>query len=238
VGVRYSLDNPASYIQSNIVAFSHMLEACRRWRPRHLVYASSSSVYGASRDVPFHENQVTDQPVSLYAATKKSNELLAYSYSHLFGFRATGLRFFTVYGPWGRPDMAYFSFTRKMLNREPIPVFAQGLLSRDFTYINDITESLIRVLTGSQPAAADGAAHTVLNIGNHQPVQVIDFIATLEKVLGVKAELEFLPMQPGDVPATYADTTRLQELVGFTPSTSLEEGLSRFRDWFIKWSRP
>ncbi|WP_194726499.1 NAD-dependent epimerase/dehydratase family protein [Noviherbaspirillum malthae] len=234
-GVRHSLENPAAYIESNLVAFSHVLEGCRRWCPRHLVYASSSSVYGASHDVPFREDHMTDQPVSLYAATKKSNELLAYCYSHLFGLRMTGLRFFTVYGPWGRPDMAYFNFTRKMLKREPIPVFAQGLLSRDFTYIDDIVEGVVRVLTGP-PADVEGAAHTVLNIGSHQPVQVIDFIAKLEKVLGVKAELEFLPMQPGDVPATYADTSRLQQMVGFTPSTSLEEGLTRFRDWFVEWS--
>jgi UDP-glucuronate 4-epimerase len=236
-GVRYSLENPAAYVQSNLVAFSNMLEACRQWKPRHLVYASSSSVYGANRKVPFHEDDRTDEPVSLYAATKKSNELVAHSYSHLFGLPTTGLRFFTVYGPWGRPDMAYFSFTQKMLKGEPIPVFAEGKLHRDFTYIDDIVEGVVRVVTKPKDATAGAAPHAILNIGNHQPVQVMDFISTLEKVLGVKANLQFLPMQPGDVPATYADTTRLQELVGFAPSTSLEEGLTRFRDWFIHWDR-
>ena len=232
-GVRYSLEHPEAYVQSNLVGFANMLEACRRHPPHHFVYASSSSVYGESRKVPFHEDDPTDEPVSLYAATKKANEVLAHSYSHLFGLRATGLRFFTVYGPWGRPDMAYFSFTRKILRGEPIPVFAKGKLKRDFTYIDDIVEAVGRVLAAP---GADGA-HTILNIGNHQPVKVIDFIATLERVLGVKARLEFLPIQPGDVPATCADTTRLRELVGFAPSTALEDGLARFRDWFLGWEK-
>ena len=236
-GVRYSLENPAAYVQSNLVGFANILEACRRHEPRHLIYASSSSVYGASRKVPFREDDRTDEPVSLYAATKKSNEAMAYSYSHLFGMPATGLRFFTVYGPWGRPDMAYFSFTEKMLKGEPIPVFAEGRLTRDFTYIDDVVEGIVRLL--DQPTAAqDGQPpHAILNIGNHQPVQVIDFIGTLEKVLGVEAKLEFLPMQPGDVPATFADTDRLQALVGFAPATPLREGLARFRDWYLQWQR-
>jgi UDP-glucuronate 4-epimerase len=236
-GVRYSLEDPAAYIQSNIVAFSNMLEACRRWRPRHLVYASSSSVYGANRKAPFHEDDRTDEPASLYAATKKSNELMAYSYSHLFGLPATGLRFFTVYGPWGRPDMAYFSFTRKMLRGEPIPVFAEGKLTRDFTYINDIVEGVVRVLMKPKDANAGAAPHQILNIGNHQSVRVIDFISTLEKVLGVKANLHYLPMQPGDVPTTDADIGRLQELTGFVPGTSLDEGLTHFRDWYLGWDK-
>lgn len=236
-GVRYSLENPAAYIQSNLVGFSNILEACRHLRPRHLVYASSSSVYGASLKVPFHEDDPTDTPVSLYAATKKSNEVLAHSYSHLFGLRATGLRFFTVYGPWGRPDMAYFSFTQKILEGKVIPVFGKGELSRDFTYIDDIAEAVNRVLLSSGAAEENAVPHAILNIGNHQPVTVIDFISTLERVLGVKAQMEFLSMQPGDVPATYADTTRLRELVGFSPSTPLDEGLARFRDWFLDWNK-
>jgi UDP-glucuronate 4-epimerase len=235
-GVRYSLENPAAYIQSNLVGFANILEACRHHRPLHLVYASSSSVYGASLNVPFHEDDPTDTPVSLYAATKKSNEVLAHSYSHLFGLRATGLRFFTVYGPWGRPDMAYFSFTQKILKEKAIPVFGKGELTRDFTYIDDIAEAVNRVLLSPGAPVENAVPHAILNIGNHQPVTVIDFISTLERVLGMKAKLEFLPMQPGDVPATYADTTRLHELVGFSPSTVLEEGLARFRDWFLDWN--
>lgn len=234
-GVRYSLDNPGAYTQSNLVAFANMLEACRRHRPRHLLYASSSSVYGATDNVPFREDHHTDKPVSLYAATKKANELMAHSYSHLYGMKATGLRLFTVYGPWGRPDMAYFSFTQKLLRGEPIPVFGEGLLSRDFTYIDDIVESLVRVLFATGDVASP--PHVILNIGGQQPVQLLDFIATLEQVLGVKATLELLPMQPGDVPATYADTSRLSDLIGFAPCTPLEEGLSRFRDWFLESER-
>jgi UDP-glucuronate 4-epimerase len=235
-GVRYSLENPAAYIQSNLVGFSHMLEACRRRQVRHMVYASSSSVYGANAKVPFAESDQTDAPVSLYAATKKSNELMAYSYSHLYGLPMTGLRFFTVYGPWGRPDMAYFSFTRKIMNGEPIPVFAQGELRRDFTYIADIVEGVVRLLFKPTPAQAGVPAHSVFNIGNHQPVRVMDFIATLEQVLGRKAVIEFLPMQPGDVPATYADTNRLRDWVGFAPATRLADGLAAFSDWYNSWS--
>jgi UDP-glucuronate 4-epimerase len=235
-GVRYSLENPAAYIQSNLVGFSHMLEACRRRQVQHMVYASSSSVYGANAKVPFAESDQTDAPVSLYAATKKSNELMAYSYSHLYGLPMTGLRFFTVYGPWGRPDMAYFSFTRKIMNGEPIPVFAQGELRRDFTYVADIVEGVVRLLFKPTPAQDGVPAHSVFNIGNHQPVRVMDFIATLEQVLGRKAVIEFLPMQPGDVPATYADTTRLRDWVGFAPATPLADGLAAFRDWYNSWS--
>ncbi len=235
-GVRYSIENPSAYIQSNVVAFSNMLEACQKQKVQHLLYASSSSVYGANAKVPFHEEERTDEPVSLYAATKKSNELMAYTFSHLYGMPATGLRFFTVYGPWGRPDMAYFSFTRKMLHGETIPVFADGQLRRDFTYIDDIVEGVVRLLFKPKTAAAGAPPHAIFNIGNHQPVRVMDFIQTLEHVLGVKANIEFLPMQPGDVPATYADTEKLQDWVGFAPATPLEQGLARFRDWYNAWS--
>lgn len=235
-GVRYSLENPAAYIQSNLVGFSHMLEACRRHQVQHMLYASSSSVYGANAKVPFSESDQTDAPVSLYAATKKSNELMAYSYSHLYGLPMTGLRFFTVYGPWGRPDMAYFSFTRKIMNGEPIPVFAKGELRRDFTYIDDIVEGVVRLLFKPTPASDSAPAHAVFNIGNHQPVMVMDFIATLEQVLGKKAAIDFLPMQPGDVPATYADTAKLRDWVGFAPATPLVEGLREFSNWYNRWS--
>lgn len=234
-GVRYSLDNPAAYVQSNLVAFGHMLEACRRHQVEHLVYASSSSVYGANAVLPFSEADRTDEPVSMYAATKRANELMAHSYSHLFGLPATGLRFFTVYGPWGRPDMAYFSFEQKMLRGDTIPVFAEGKLSRDFTYVDDIVEGIVRLLPKPVPADTGKARHTVFNIGNHQPVTVLEFIQTLERVLGVPARMEFLPMQPGDVPATYAAIDKLKAWVGFAPTTPLETGLARFRDWFIPW---
>ncbi len=231
-GVRYSLENPAAYIQSNLVGFGNMLEACRRHQVAHLLYASSSSVYGANAKVPFAESDQTDEPVSLYAATKKSNELMAYSYSHLFKLPATGLRFFTVYGPWGRPDMAYFSFTEKMLKGQAIPVFAEGKLTRDFTYIDDIVEGVVRLLFKPTPATATRAAHAVFNIGNDHPCTVLDFIQTLEQVCGVKADMNFLPMQPGDVPATHADTRRLAEWVGFEPRTRLATGLAEFAQWY------
>lgn len=242
-GVRYSIDNPAAYVQSNLVAFANVLEACRQYRPRHLVYASSSSVYGASLTAPFRESDRTDAPVSFYAATKKANEAMAHSYSHLFGLPASGLRFFTVYGPWGRPDMAYFSFAQKMLKGETIPVFAQGELQRDFTYIDDIVEGIVRVLAkppgGSANApdnpAAGAAPHMVFNIGNCQPVRVLDFIAALEEAVGIKARIRFLPMQPGDVPMTCADTGKLRDWVGFAPATPLQDGLRRFRAWLVAW---
>ncbi|RJG04343.1 NAD-dependent epimerase/dehydratase family protein [Noviherbaspirillum sedimenti] len=235
-GVRYSLQNPAAYIQSNLVGFANMLEACRQHQVEHLLYASSSSVYGANAKVPFSESDRTDEPVSLYAATKKSNELMAYSYSHLYRFPATGLRFFTVYGPWGRPDMAYFSFTQKMLKGEMIPVFAGGELRRDFTYIDDIVEGVVRLLFKPTVAENGAAPHAVFNIGNHQPVRVLEFIRTLEKVLGVEARIDFQPMQPGDVPATYADTAALRAHVGFAPATPLEQGLERFGAWYRTWA--
>ncbi len=236
-GVRYSLQNPDAYIQSNLVGFGNILEACRHHQVEHLLYASSSSVYGSNAKVPFSEADQVDEPVSLYAATKKANELMAYSYSHLYGFPATGLRFFTVYGPWGRPDMAYFSFTEKMLRGEKIPVFAEGKLTRDFTYIDDIVEGVVRLLFKPQPAGTGKARHAVFNIGNNQPVMVLDFVRTLERVLGTEAVLDFQPMQAGDVPATHADTGRLQAWVGYKPATPLETGLTRYRDWYRGWRR-
>jgi UDP-glucuronate 4-epimerase len=235
-GVRYSLENPAVYVQSNLVGFGNILEACRHGKVEHLLYASSSSVYGANAKVPFSEDDQVDAPVSLYAATKKSNELMAHSYSHLFGLPATGLRFFTVYGPWGRPDMAYFSFAEKMMRGAPIPVFADGLLTRDFTYIDDIVEGVVRLLFKPTPASATAAPHTVFNIGNHAPVRVLDFIETLEQVMGVKADKQFLPMQPGDVPATHASIDKLQAWVGFAPTTPLHSGLASFWAWYRQWA--
>jgi UDP-glucuronate 4-epimerase len=235
-GVRYSLKNPAAYVQANLVAFGHMLEACRNHKVEHLLYASSSSVYGANAKTPFSEDDQTDAPVSLYAATKKSNELMAHSYSHLYGIPTTGLRFFTVYGPWGRPDMAYFSFARKMLAGEAIPVFAEGKLYRDFTYIDDIVEGVVRLLF--KPTVAEGKPpHAIFNIGNQTPVQVLDFIRTLEGAFDVKAQLDFQPMQPGDVPATHADTSKLQAWVGYKPTTSLEAGLREFARWYNQATR-
>lgn len=233
-GVRYSIENPSAYVQSNLVAFCNMLQTCAQHKIEHLLYASSSSVYGANSKVPFSEDDRTDAPVSLYAATKKSNELLAYSFSHVHGLAATALRFFTVYGPWGRPDMAYFSFTEKILKGEPIHVFDQGQLVRDFTYIDDIVEGVVRLLFKPADAAA-GAPHAVYNIGNHQPISVINFVKTLEQVLGVAATIKFMPMQLGDVPATYADTTRLQDRVEFAPATLLKDGLTHFATWYRGW---
>jgi UDP-glucuronate 4-epimerase len=230
-GVRYSLQNPAVYVQANMVAFGHVLEACRKHEVQHFLYASSSSVYGANAKTPFSESDQTDEPVSLYAATKKANELMAHTYSHLYGLPATGLRFFTVYGPWGRPDMAYFSFARKMLAGESIPVFAEGKLYRDFTYIDDIVEGVVRLLF-KPSILPDKPPHSVFNIGNNQPVQVLDFIQTLERAFDVRAVLDFQPMQPGDVPATHADTSKLHDWVGYKPTTSLETGLREFARWY------
>lgn len=233
-GVRYSLSNPLAYADSNLIGFVNILEGCRHAKVKHLVYASSSSVYGGNTKTPFAESDNVDHPVSLYAATKKANELMAHAYSHLYKFPATGLRFFTVYGPWGRPDMAYFSFTQAILAGRPIDVFNHGQLMRDFTYIDDIVEGVIRVL--DKPAVpeinAPHAAHHVFNIGNHEPVALLVFIETLEKALGRAAIKNFLPMQPGDVYTTHADTTKLQEWVGFTPNTPLKEGIEKFVSWY------
>ena len=227
-GVRYSLENPGAYIQTNLVGFANVLECCRRQPPGHLVYASSSSVYGANSELPWSEVQNVDRPVSLYAATKKSNELLAYAYSHLFGLNTTGLRYFTVYGPWGRPDMSAFLFAQAILQGKPIQVFNHGDMQRDFTYIDDIVEGTLRVL--DQPVR-----NAVYNIGNHQPVGLLDYIAALERAFGKEAKLEMKPMQPGDVKASFADTSALRAAVGFAPSTPLETGLQRFADWFRQY---
>jgi UDP-glucuronate 4-epimerase len=229
-GVRYSLENPAAYVQTNLVGFANLLEACRRNLPRHLVYASSSSVYGANRQLPWSETQNVDHPVSLYAATKKSNELMAHVYSHLYGLPTTGLRFFTVYGPWGRPDMSPMLFARAIMEGRPIPVFNHGDMQRDFTYVDDIVEGTLRTLDKPAPYA-------VYNIGNHQPVALLDYIAELERALGKKAQLDLQPMQPGDVKATYADTQALARAVGFSPSTPLATGLDRFAAWFKSYYR-
>jgi len=230
-GVRYSLVNPEAYLRNNLTAFGHVLEGCRHARVAHLVFASSSSVYGAGHVLPFSEDQNVDHPVSLYAATKKANELMAHSYSHLYGMPTTGLRFFTVYGPWGRPDMSVMLFTRAILAGEPIKVFNHGRLQRDFTYVDDIVEGVVRVLA-RPPAAADGARYAIYNIGNHEPVDLMTFIATLERQLGRTAIKEYLPMQPGDVPATYAAIDRLAAATGFRPHTPLDEGLARFVAWY------
>lgn len=241
-GVRYSLENPDVYIQSNIVGFFNILEACRHYPVEHLIYASSSSVYGANKKVPFEETDFVDHPVSLYAATKKSNELMAYTYSHLFGIPATGLRFFTVYGPMGRPDMAYFSFANKYFAGEPIRIFNNGDfendLYRDFTYIDDIVIGIERLIP---KPPTDPVPHRVYNIGNNKPEKLMVFIETLEKAfsnaLGREVVFEkiFEPMKPGDVPKTYASTDLLYEAVGFKPQTSIEEGLQKFADWYVEY---
>jgi len=244
-GVRYSIENPDVYIQSNIIGFYNILEACRRYPVDHLVYASSSSVYGANKKVPFEETDFVDNPVSLYAATKKSNELMAHTYSHLYKILATGLRFFTVYGPMGRPDMAYFGFANKFFAGEPIRIFNNGDyehdLYRDFTYIDDIVEGIIRLLDKA-PKGTDGSApHKVFNIGNNQPVKLMNFIQTLERALSNSLGREvvfdkiFEPIKPGDVPATYASTKQLQEAVGFKPKTPIEVGLQKFADWYVDY---
>ena len=242
-GVRYSLENPAAYIQSNLVGFGHLLEGCRHHGTENLVYASSSSVYGGNRNLPFHEQQPVNHPVSLYAASKKANELMAHTYSHLYGLPATGLRFFTVYGPWGRPDMAPMLFARAILAGEPIKVFNHGKMQRDFTYIDDIVEGVLRCCDKPatanpefdplQPDPATAAApHRVFNIGNSQPTELLRFIEVMEQALGREAIKDFQPMQPGDVVATAADTSALEQWVGFKPSTSIETGVDAFARWY------
>ncbi|MEN3004727.1 SDR family NAD(P)-dependent oxidoreductase [Dehalobacterium formicoaceticum] len=242
-GVRYSIENPDAYIESNIIGFYNILEACRYNPVDHLVYASSSSVYGTNQKVPFEESDFVDNPVSLYAATKKSNELMAHTYSHLYKIPATGLRFFTVYGPMGRPDMAYFGFTDKYFKGEPIRIFNNGDfehdLYRDFTYIDDIIEGVVRLLNCPPEAREGSAAHRVFNIGNNAPEKLMTFIGALEKALSmtlgreVAFEKIFEPIKPGDVPATYAATDLLQEAVGFKPETSIEDGLRKFAEWYV-----
>ena len=243
-GVRYSIENPRAYIDANIVGFLNILEGCRHSDSvSHLVYASSSSVYGANTSYPFSVRDNVDHPVSLYAATKKSNELMAHTYSHLYGLPTTGLRFFTVYGPWGRPDMALFKFTRAILAGDPIDVYGQGDMRRDFTYIDDIVEGVVRVMTavpqpdpqwtGDSPDPSSSAAPwRVFNIGNNDSVELLRFIEVIEGALGTKAEKNLLPMQPGDVPATAADVQALSDAVGFEPSTPIEEGVKRFIEWY------
>jgi UDP-glucuronate 4-epimerase len=234
-GVRYSLLNPQSYVNSNITGFLNILEACRHFPVQHLVYASSSSVYGSNTKMPLSTSDRTDNPVSLYAATKKSNELMAHAYSHLFGIPSTGLRFFTVYGPWGRPDMAAFLFTKAILEGKPIQIYNNGEMFRDFTYVDDIVEGVIRVIdaapSGVNPAAA------IYNIGNSNPVKLTDFIDAIENALGRKAMKEFLPMQPGDVFKTFADVTDLDARFGYHPSTTVNEGVKRFIDWYQEFHR-
>jgi len=236
-GVRYSLKNPHAYVDSNLVGFVNVLEGCRHHGVEHLVYASSSSVYGSNTKMPFSVEDNVDHPVSLYAATKKANELMAHTYSHLYRLPTTGLRFFTVYGPWGRPDMAYFSFTRAILEGSAIDVYNHGDMKRDFTYIDDVVEGVIRVLD-RLPIARAGqqenqhAPYKIYNIGNHRPVQLMEFIGVLEQNLGKAANKNFLPMQPGDVPVTYADVEDLMRDVGFSPSTPIAEGIARFVEWY------
>jgi UDP-glucuronate 4-epimerase len=242
-GVRYSIDNPLAYIDSNIVGFAHILEGCRHHGVEHLVYASSSSVYGANTAMPFSVHQNVDHPLSLYAASKKSNELMAHTYSHLYSLPTTGLRFFTVYGPWGRPDMALFKFTKAILAGEPIQVFNYGKHRRDFTYVDDIVEGVIRILERPAPVnpewnsdqpdpGTSKAPWRVYNIGNNSPVELMDYIAALEKALGKKAEMELLPLQAGDVPDTYANVEDLVEQFHYKPSTTVEDGINRFVVWY------
>ena len=245
-GVRYSIQNPRAYVDSNLVGFMNILEGCRHTEVRHLVYASSSSVYGANSRMPFSVHQNVDHPVSLYAASKKANELMAHTYSHLYGLPTTGLRFFTVYGPWGRPDMALYLFTEAILAGRTIDVYNQGKMRRDFTYIDDIVEGVIRVAdhtatpnedwSSDEPDPGTSAApYRIYNIGNNQPVELQHFISTLEKALGVTAKKNYLPLQPGDVLATYADVEDLKADVGFCPDTSIEEGIAKFVEWYRKY---
>jgi UDP-glucuronate 4-epimerase len=242
-GVRYSLDNPRAYVHSNIVAFTNLLEACRYAKVEHLTYASTSSVYGANTAMPFSESQAAVHPLQFYAATKRANELMAHSYSHLFGLPTTGLRFFTVYGPWGRPDMALFKFTKNILAGEPIEIFNNGDHMRDFTYVDDIVEGVVR--TSDRIAAPDpdwdsdapapdrsNAPYRIFNIGNSQPVKLLDYVEAIEAALGKKAERRFLPLQAGDVPSTWADVSALQTAIGYRPATPVREGVARFVAWY------
>lgn len=231
-GVRYSIENPYAYGESNLTGFLNILEGSRVQQVKHLVYASSSSVYGANKKVPFSTSDNVDNPVSLYAATKKANELMAHSYSHLYGIPMTGLRFFTVYGPWGRPDMAYFKFVEAIAQGKPIEVYNYGKMKRDFTYIDDVVEGIVRVLAKPPLAEYGGAPCKVYNIGNHQPVELLTFIETIEAAMGYSAQKIMKPMQPGDVPATYADVKALKRAVGFSPSTPLEIGIEKFVAWY------
>ncbi len=247
-GVRYSVENPYAYIESNILGFQNILEGCRHNKVEHLVFASTSSVYGAHTQQPFSEHQAVDHPVSLYAATKIANEMMAHSYAHLYRLPVTGLRFFTVYGPWGRPDMALFKFTRGILAGEPIPVYNQGQMIRDFTYIDDVVEGVVRILdvipapnpdwkSDRPDPATSNAPYRIYNIGNNRPVELLSYIAVLEKCLGKKAQLNLLPMQPGDVPSTMADVSDLEHATGFRPQTTVEEGIAQFVKWYREYYR-
>lgn len=242
-GVRYSIDNPSAYIQSNLVGFANILECCRRFNVQQLIYASSSSVYGGNTDMPFKETQSVDHPISLYASTKKANELMAHSYSHLYNIPTTGLRFFTVYGPWGRPDMALFKFTKNILENRPIDVYNNGQMVRDFTYIDDVVESIFRLLY--KPASADPefqtsnpnsgsswAPYRIFNIGNSKPIPLLKYISCLEESLQKKSVMNFLPMQDGDVPATASDTSQICEWINFSPNTPIQEGINKFVSWY------
>jgi UDP-glucuronate 4-epimerase len=245
-GVRFSLENPRAYVESNIVGFTNMLEACRHHAVEHLTYASTSSVYGANTKMPFSEHHGADHPLQFYAATKRANELMAHSYSHLFGLPTTGLRFFTVYGPWGRPDMAPFKFTRAILAGETLQLYNHGRHSRDFTYVDDIAEGVIRAsdkIAGPDPEwssddpdpATSNAPYRLYNIGNSSPVVLADFIAAIEKATGKKAKTELLPLQPGDVPDTFADVSELEKAVGYRPATSVEAGVAAFVEWYLDY---
>ena len=245
-GVRYSLTNPDAYIKSNLVGFGIILECCRNHKVEHLVYASSSSVYGGNTQMPFSEKHNVDHPVSLYAATKKSNELMAHCYSHLYGIPTTGLRFFTVYGPWGRPDMALFIFTKLIIENKPIQIFNNGEMMRDFTFIDDIVESVYRIIKkppieiknfdkSNPDSSKSWAPYRIFNIGNSNPTKLMDYIDSIEKHTGKKAIKEFLPLQPGDVPATYADTSSLEDWINFKPNTSINEGVKLFVEWYKKF---
>ncbi|EZP59689.1 NAD-dependent epimerase [Exiguobacterium sp. RIT341] len=245
-GVRYSIENPYAYLDSNLTGFLNILEACRHYPVKHLLYASSSSVYGGNKVAPFSTNHNVDHPVSLYAATKKSNELMAHTYSHLYGIPTTGLRFFTVYGPWGRPDMAYFSFTKDIIEGNPIKVFNHGKMERDFTYIDDIVEGIVKLIPrapepnpewdeSTDELGASFAPYRVYNIGNNQPVQLMKFINVLEEKIGKEANKQYMEMQPGDVLRTYADVSELERDIDFKPSTSIEEGLGKFVDWYKEY---
>lgn len=245
-GVRYSIENPQAYVDSNLIGFMNILEACRKYPVEHLIYASSSSVYGGNKVAPFSTNHKVDHPVSLYAATKKANELLAHSYSHLYGIPTTGLRFFTVYGPWGRPDMAYFSFTKDIIEGRPIKVFNHGHMERDFTYIDDVVEGILKLID-KPPISIEGwdeskddlsasfAPYKIYNIGNSNPVTLIRFIKAIESALGIEAKKIFMDMQSGDVLRTYADITNLENDIGFKPNTSIEDGIARFVRWYKEY---
>ena len=245
-GVRYSITNPRVYVESNIVGFLNILEACRNYEIKHLIYASSSSVYGMNATQPFSVSHNVDHPISLYAASKKSNELMAHTYSHLYNLPTTGLRFFTVYGPWGRPDMALFLFTKAILSKEPIKVFNNGKMKRDFTYVDDIIQGILNVIDKpavsneswdqySPDPSSSSAPYRLFNIGNNKPVELLEFIAAIEDATGLEAKKEFLPIQPGDVPSTFADIEALKEYAGFQPTTSIDEGVKLFVNWYKEY---